>query len=52
MDATDDQARVTYEEREKEEKLRESACNGDIDCIRELLLQGVNINSQNSINGW
>lgn len=36
-----------------EEKLRESACMGDLDELRNLIKgKGVNVNSQNSVNGW
>lgn len=35
-----------------EEKLREAACFGDIETIKELLAMGVNVNSQNDVNGW
>jgi len=37
---------------ELEEKLREAACFGDIDGVKELLSRGVNVNSQHDINGW
>lgn len=37
---------------ELEEKLREAACFGDIDGVKELLGKGVNVNSQHDINGW
>ncbi|OWF45647.1 ankyrin repeat domain-containing protein 40-like [Mizuhopecten yessoensis] len=38
---------------EFEEKLRESACTGDIESIRKLLeIQNVNVNAQNRMNGW
>lgn len=37
---------------ELEEKLREAACFGDIDGVKELLSKGVNVNSQHDINGW
>ena len=47
-----EQTASTLEEREREEKLRESASNGDIDHIHQLILQGVNVNSQNIMNGW
>jgi len=35
-----------------EEKLREAACFGDIDGVKELLSRGVNVNAQHDINGW
>jgi len=37
---------------ELEEKLREAACFGDIDGVKELISKGVNVNSQHDINGW
>jgi len=37
---------------ELEEKLREAACFGDIDGVKELLSRGVNVNAQHDINGW
>jgi len=37
---------------ELEEKLREAACFGDIDGVKELLAHGVNVNAQHEINGW
>jgi len=37
---------------ELEEKLREAACFGDIDGVKELMKGGVNVNSQHDINGW
>jgi len=37
---------------ELEEKLREAACFGDIDGVKELINKGVNVNSQHDINGW
>lgn len=37
---------------ELEEKLREAACFGDIDGVKELITKGVNVNSQHDINGW
>jgi hypothetical protein len=41
------------QEAEKEEKLRESACIGDLDQLKKLIEYGnININSQNNINGW
>ncbi|KAJ8932427.1 hypothetical protein NQ314_014684 [Rhamnusium bicolor] len=35
-----------------EEKLREAACLGDIEAVTALLSQNIDINSQNSVNGW
>jgi len=38
---------------EKEEKLRESACIGDVEQLRNLVENDkVNIDSKNIINGW
>jgi len=37
---------------EMEEKLREAACFGDIEGVKELIARGVNTNSQHDINGW
>jgi len=37
---------------ELEEKLREAACFGDIDGVKDLIAKGVNVNSQHDINGW
>lgn len=37
---------------ELEEKLREAACFGDIEGVKELISRGVNTNSQHDINGW
>lgn len=37
---------------ELEEKLREAACFGDIDGVKDLISKGVNVNSQHDINGW
>jgi len=37
---------------EQEEKLREAACFGDIEGVKELISRGVNTNSQHDINGW
>ena len=36
---------------ELEEKLREAACFGDIDGVKDLVAKGVNVNSQHDING-
>lgn len=35
-----------------EEKLREAACIGDLEALQTLISQNVNLNSQNSVNGW
>ena len=35
-----------------EENLREAACIGDEDAVRAMLMNGVDINSQNKVNGW
>lgn len=38
---------------DKDEKLRESACIGDLEQLKKLIEhEQVNINSQNSMNGW
>ncbi|KAL3876297.1 hypothetical protein ACJMK2_034161 [Sinanodonta woodiana] len=38
---------------EMEERLRESACIGDLDNVKRFVeSNGVNVNSKNSINGW
>lgn len=37
---------------ELEEKLREAACFGDIEGVKDLLSRGVNVNAQHDINGW
>ncbi|KAG9264487.1 ankyrin repeat domain-containing protein 40 [Astyanax mexicanus] len=39
-------------DRELQERLREASAIGDIDEVRNLVESGVNINSQNEINGW
>jgi hypothetical protein len=39
-------------EREQEEKLREVACIGDVEGLLSLIGKGVDVNSQNNINGW
>jgi len=36
----------------KEENLRQAACEGNETLVKELIKSGVNVNSQNSINGW
>ena len=35
-----------------DESLREAACAGNLLAVKKLLSNGVNINSQNSMNGW
>lgn len=35
-----------------EEKLREAACIGDAESVLNLLSQNIDVNSQNSVNGW
>ena len=38
---------------EFEEQLREYACIGDEEGVRQMILkQGVNVNSQNAVNAW
>lgn len=39
-------------DRELQEQLREASAIGDIDEVRSLVESGVNVNSQNEINGW
>ncbi|TNM97281.1 hypothetical protein fugu_015437 [Takifugu bimaculatus] len=39
-------------DKELQERLREASAIGDIDEVRILVASGVNINSQNEINGW
>ncbi|XP_006008099.1 ankyrin repeat domain-containing protein 40 [Latimeria chalumnae] len=39
-------------ETELEERLREAAAIGDTEEVQKLLENGVNVNSQNAINGW
>ncbi|XP_074513062.1 ankyrin repeat domain-containing protein 40 [Sebastes fasciatus] len=43
---------TTSLDKELEERLREAAAIGDIDEVRTLVETGVNVNSQNEINGW
>lgn len=43
---------TTSLDRELQERLREAAAIGDIDEVRTLVDSGVNVNSQNEINGW
>lgn len=35
-----------------EEKLRESACVGDVETLQILLQKGINVNAKHEINGW
>jgi hypothetical protein len=35
-----------------EESLRETACLGDVDKVQVLVSAGVDVNSQNKVNGW
>ncbi|XP_043290039.1 ankyrin repeat domain-containing protein 40-like [Venturia canescens] len=35
-----------------EDRLRELAASGDIEGVKELISKGVNINTQNAVNGW
>lgn len=39
-------------DKELQERLREASAVGDLDEVRTLVESGVNINSQNEINGW
>lgn len=39
-------------DKELQERLREASAIGDIDEVRTLVESGVNVNSQNEINGW
>ncbi|MCJ8739359.1 hypothetical protein PDJAM_G00046240 [Pangasius djambal] len=39
-------------DKELQERLREASAIGDLDEVRTLVESGVNINSQNEINGW
>ncbi|XP_017277239.1 ankyrin repeat domain-containing protein 40 [Kryptolebias marmoratus] len=39
-------------DKELQERLREASAIGDIDEVRSLVESGVNVNSQNEINGW
>ncbi|KAM4598730.1 ankyrin repeat domain-containing protein 40 [Polymixia lowei] len=43
---------TTSLDKELQERLREAAAIGDIDEVRTLVESGVNVNSQNEINGW
>ena len=38
--------------RKMEEDFREASCIGNIEAVKKLLNHGVNINSQNAVNGW
>ncbi|MEJ1275596.1 hypothetical protein NN561_006493 [Cricetulus griseus] len=40
------------EQKEKQERMREAAALGDIREVQKLVESGVNVNSQNEINGW
>ncbi|XP_022064680.1 ankyrin repeat domain-containing protein 40 isoform X2 [Acanthochromis polyacanthus] len=43
---------TTSLDKELQERLREASAIGDIDEVRSLVESGVNVNSQNEINGW
>ncbi|KAM9780251.1 ankyrin repeat domain-containing protein 40 [Neosynchiropus ocellatus] len=43
---------TTSLDKELQERLREASAIGDIDEVRSLVENGVNVNSQNEINGW
>ncbi|XP_077184097.1 ankyrin repeat domain-containing protein 40 isoform X2 [Paroedura picta] len=43
---------TAIEEKELQERLREAAALGDIEEVQRLVEFGVNVNSQNEINGW
>ncbi|XP_076853415.1 ankyrin repeat domain-containing protein 40 [Brachyhypopomus gauderio] len=43
---------TTSLDKELQERLREASAIGDIDEVRTLVESGVNVNSQNEINGW
>ncbi|KAL0993168.1 hypothetical protein UPYG_G00104160 [Umbra pygmaea] len=43
---------TTSLDKELQERLREASAIGDIDEVRLLVESGVNVNSQNEINGW
>jgi len=36
----------------KEEQLREACCIGDTETVQKMINDGVDINSQNKMNGW
>lgn len=39
-------------DKELQERLREASAIGDVEEVRSLVESGVNVNSQNEINGW
>lgn len=43
---------TTSLDKELQERLREASAIGDIDEVKTLVASGVNVNSQNEINGW
>ncbi|XP_012695202.2 ankyrin repeat domain-containing protein 40 [Clupea harengus] len=43
---------TTSLDKELQERLREASAIGDIDEVRKLVESGINVNSQNEINGW
>uniref|UniRef100_A0A8D0L778 Ankyrin repeat domain 40 n=1 Tax=Sphenodon punctatus TaxID=8508 RepID=A0A8D0L778_SPHPU len=43
---------TVLEEKELQERLREAAALGDFEEVQRLVESGVNVNSQNEINGW
>uniref|UniRef100_A0A3P9L0Z3 Ankyrin repeat domain 40 n=1 Tax=Oryzias latipes TaxID=8090 RepID=A0A3P9L0Z3_ORYLA len=43
---------TTSLDKELQERLREASAIGDLDEVRSLVESGVNVNSQNEINGW
>ncbi len=43
---------TTSLDKELQERLREASAIGDIEEVKTLVESGVNINSQNEINGW
>ena len=47
-----DKMSTTSLDKELQERLREASAIGDIDEVRSLVESGVNVNSQNEINGW
>lgn len=40
------------ENRELEEDLRKAAADGNEEAVTSMISNGINVNSQNSINGW
>lgn len=40
------------EQKEQQERLREAAAVGDFEEVQRLVSLGVDVNSQNEINGW